>query len=142
YTNNIGIATIQHLASGVYSVSAKYAGYSEEIVKDVKVESGKITELTFRLGIKMSDTTISHELLSDQSKVDIGSKPMSKTFQGPLSPGVVADGSNGGMAMRGSRGAMNSEHINGIASSKFSMSEIDVNSNLRMARPGPFNTAE
>jgi Ca-activated chloride channel family protein len=143
-TNNAGVATIDNILPGSYTLVAKFAGYASDTIKDVNVESGKITELTFRLSTKAQDSlAISADRLDDKSK-KLGDNVT-------LVPGVIADGSNGGYSLHGSRGAQNSEKLNGVSTSKYSISEIQTFSSVqnfpgdqsyRRSLQGEFNTAE
>jgi len=149
-----GVATIINISpSEHYTVVAKYAGYEPFTYKDVKVISDQTTKLDFKLSSKHQDTiVIAAEKLIDVSKIGIGEKLSSSEIQTiattqnisdvvAITPGLVADGSNGGYSIHGSRGTQNSERLNGIettnvvsggesitqtAISKFAISEIAV----------------
>ncbi len=149
-----GVATIINVApSESYTVIAKYAGYEPFTIKGVKVSSDQTTKLDFKLSSKHQDTiVVSSEKIVDITKIGIGLKVSSTEILAianiqnisdvvALTPGVISDGSNGGISIHGGRGTQNSERLNGIettnivsggesisqtAISKFAISEISV----------------
>jgi Ca-activated chloride channel family protein len=138
FSKENGIATIINVAPGTYTVIAKYAGFKPLTIKDVKVISGQTTQLTCKLVSKSQDTiVILNDRLVDNTKVDISSKFSGSEIRtvdpvwnirdvASLSPGVIADGSNGGFAIHGNRGTQNSESMSQTSISNFSISEIDI----------------
>jgi hypothetical protein len=149
-----GVATIILVPpSDNYTVVAKYAGYQSSTAKNVEVKSGQTTQLTFKLSTKAQDTiTVTTNRLVDVSKTESGSKFNSKELQSianvqnisqvaALTTGVIADGSNGGVSIHGSRGNQNSVKLNGMETtnpvsgnesiaqltiSKFAVAEVSV----------------
>ncbi len=139
-TKDSGDVLIKNIPAGSYSVIAKYIGYKTETYKNVKVESGKTTELVFRMMVGNSADSLS---VSDV---------------GAINPGLIVDGSKSGYSIHGSRAAQNSERLSGgsissKAISKFAISEIQVNAagmdknsapamNKGNFTDGNFNTSE
>jgi Ca-activated chloride channel family protein len=127
YSNDKGIATIINILPGTYTLVAKNAGYSPQTLKDIKVESGKTTKVSFSLNIGNYDTVVTVR----KSNAD---------NIAPLSAGILADAEKGGYSIHGSRGNGNSEELSSKGISRFAFSEIDM-----YAPPpvyGEFNTAE
>jgi Ca-activated chloride channel family protein len=131
FTNDSGFVTINRVATGSYTVVARSAGYTHQSINNVQIQSGKTTELTFRLN-SGNDTT------------DVVA----------LTPGIIADANNSGYTIHGSRGAGSAERLSGIETSKsfgnssmskFALSEIQVAAGDYYApaqMPRDFNTAE
>src|SRR5262249_10536115 len=89
YTKSDGIAVISGIQPGTYSVVTSYAGYELQTQKNVIVQSGATTELTFHLSSSAADT-----------------------LAGRLTPGVVRDTGTAGMSIHGPKGADNSTTFN------------------------------
>lgn len=149
-----GVATIINVApSENYTVIAKYAGFEPFTIKGVKVVSDQTTKLDIKLSSKHQDTiVVAAEKIVDITKIGITNKVSSTEIQTiantqnirdvvAITPGLIADGSNGGYSIHGGRGTQNSERLNGIetsnivsggesisqtAISKFAISEVSV----------------
>jgi Ca-activated chloride channel family protein len=127
--------------SSSYTLVAKFAGYEPEVKKEVVVKKDDTTLLTFNLKAALQKAIIvdAHPII-DKSKTSQGTRydlsgttfselsltvttvpnTVSKTTTNAsshldqlttLSPGVVADGTNGGFSIGGARGTSNSYRI-------------------------------
>jgi len=127
YTKDNGVATIINVAPGQnYTVVAKFAGYESRTISGVKVSSNLTTNLDFKLS-----TTVQKEIvvearpIVDKSETKQGIRLDSAAITNTpgvnnldqltaLTPGVIADGTNGGFSIGGARGTSNSTRMGGI----------------------------
>jgi len=169
YTKDDGIANIINVRPGEYSLVAKFAGYTPDTLKGVRVLSDQTTDITFTLGGATKDTIfVRAEKLVDKSKTDNGTRISSNTITSTagrqriedvvmLTPGLVRDNSNGGISINGSRSTSTSYKINNIetsnpingsagvlqtALSKFVVSEVNVTTSGADASKGGFTGGE
>lgn len=146
-----GVATIINVAPGNhYTIVSKFAGYEPTTITNVKVSSN----LTTNLDIKLS-TTIQKEIIVqarpiiDKSKTDNGARFDSSTITNvpgknsindllTLTPGVIADGNNGGVSIAGARGTSNSNRIGGVETTDI----VDGQTNSIQANMSKFAVSE
>ena len=154
YTKDNGVATIINVSPAQnYTVVAKFAGYEPRTVSGVKVSSNSTTNLEFKLStVVQTEITVTARPIVDKSVTDQGVRFDSASISNvpgrntlndfvTLTPGVVADGNNGGFSVAGSRGTSNSNRIGGVETtdivdgqtnsiqnniSKFAVSEFNV----------------
>ena len=167
YSKDNGVATIINVTpSETYTVIAKYAGYANDTIRNVKVESDVTTSLKYKLGadVKVITVTAEAEPLVQKSKTELSTKFARSVLASMpgrqrideiirLTPGAVQDNANGGISFHGSRGTDNSTRVNGIeitdpytgragslqnAMSRLSISEVGVITGSADASKGGF----
>jgi len=127
YSKDNGVATIINVApSENYTVVAKYAEYTPDTLRHVKVQSDITTSLSFKLGQKNKVIVVTGQSkMVEVTKTDIATKYSSTAIQSiparqrldeviKLTPGAVQDNAGGGISFNGSRGTSNSTRFNGI----------------------------
>ncbi|MHB8261175.1 MAG: carboxypeptidase-like regulatory domain-containing protein [Bacteroidia bacterium] len=115
-----GIAFFKQIALGKYNVKAVYVGYQSKTVKDVVVNTDKISYLTISLtndaGVQLTEVTISEyspplidpdtksgATISRETYQHVADKSISGLYN--MSPGVISNyNSSSSYKVRGSRG--------------------------------------
>jgi len=139
YTNDSGIATINSVHAGKYTVVAKYAAFEPDTIFNVNVQAGLTTALKFSLRLKNKQVYVTGTMpLVEKTRTDVATKYSSNSIGGAvLSPSTAYEFND---SYSGSRGYANA--------SRLAISEVDIVSGAADASKGgftgghEFNTAE